>query len=594
MRRLLALLLILILNAQWIGSAAASIHHFHLSSSATNQVTASPAPAGATFTPTAPTVFSSAAQLSLLAPVGQNYLLDLLPPELRPGSTTFLMDAWLEQQSLRQAALRETGQSTFIAGLAYDAESGLSVDSQQRALLYQAAARFATAEGVKLGAALSDAQQTKLTEPLLWYVEEPVTGPDGKTFAALVPKLYLPEGQLGQWANVAGGVIRGQDVTLDAGAGTIDNTGYVVAGNRLAVNAGELVNRARSASWGSYTQGVEGGYIEVSGDRVQPGGFLTAATLDLNATRIQSISGTFLEARQDKTASLQNTLGASFSQSQNIDHTVTQLHVDSGFGLEQLAVMAIGVAVAIMTSGAASEALFWNMAESGLASTTSFATLETLAGAAGGAAGAMAGNATSQVLSTGTLDGGNVLESGLGGAMFGGINGYFGDSWSWERVGANSVAGGVNSKLQGGEFEDGFRFAAATSSARYIYNEVVKYDTTWEKGGDAADKRGFDMPVKGANNIGTAGPVDSYSWWGEGGTISRSANNIPGINAVAGLHDVFQIRLDEWGGNLARNVFNVPGMLPAAGITFMSLFDGIPGMALTNTRTQRKRYMIGQ
>lgn len=174
-------------------------------------------PAGATFTPTAPTVFSSAAQLSLLAPVGQSYLLALLPPELRPGSTTFLMDAWLEQQTLRQAALRETGQSTFIAGLAYDEESGLSVDSQQRALLYQAAARFATAQGIQLGTALSDAQQTKLTEPLLWYVEEPITGPDGKTLTALVPKLYLPAGQLDQWANVAGGVIRGQDVTFDAG-----------------------------------------------------------------------------------------------------------------------------------------------------------------------------------------------------------------------------------------------------------------------------------------------------------------------------------------------------------------------------------------
>ncbi|MHB0987019.1 MAG: hypothetical protein ACYC05_15770, partial [Sulfuricella sp.] len=301
MRRLLALLLILILNAQWIGSAAASIPHFRFSGSAANQGTASPAPAGSTFTPTAPTLFSSAAQLSLLAPVGQSYLLALLPPELRPGSTTFLMDAWLEQQSLRQAALRETGQSTFVAGLAYDAASGLSVDSQQRALLYQAAARFASAEGIQLGAALSEAQQARLAEPMLWYVEESVTGPDGKTLAALAPRLYLPQGQLGQWANVAGGVIRGYDVTLDADAGTVENTGYVVAGNTLSVDAGELVNRARSAAWGSYTQDVEGGYVEVWGDRVQPGGFLSAATLDLHAARIESISGTFLEAGQDKT-----------------------------------------------------------------------------------------------------------------------------------------------------------------------------------------------------------------------------------------------------------------------------------------------------
>ena len=229
-------------------------------------------PTGSAFTPTAPALFSSAAQLSLLAPVGPNYLASLLPDSLRNSSTPFLMDAWLEQQALKQAALRETGQAAFIAGLAYDEASGLSVDSQQRALLYQNAARFAAAEGVKLGVALSEAQQAKLSEPMLWYVEESVTGPDGKAYMALAPRLYLPQGQLGQWANVAGGVIRGNDVTLDAGAGSVENTGYVVAGNTLSVDAGELVNRARSAAWGSYTMDVEGSLLEVWGDRVQPGG----------------------------------------------------------------------------------------------------------------------------------------------------------------------------------------------------------------------------------------------------------------------------------------------------------------------------------
>lgn len=88
-------------------------------------------------------------------------------------------------------------------------------------------------------------------------------------------------------------------------------------------------------------------------------------------------------------------------------------------------------------------------------------------------------------------------------------------------------------------------------------------------------------------NIGTAGPVDPNSWWGEGGIVSRLANNIPGVNAVSGLHDVFQIRLDEMGGNIARNALNVPGMLPAAGVTYAALFDGIPGIALTATKYQK-------
>ena len=105
MRRLLALLLILILNTQWIGSAAASIPHFGFSGPAANRGSTSPAPAGSAFTPAAPALFSSAAQLSLLAPVGPNYLASLLPDSLRNSSTPFLMDAWLEQQALKQAAL---------------------------------------------------------------------------------------------------------------------------------------------------------------------------------------------------------------------------------------------------------------------------------------------------------------------------------------------------------------------------------------------------------------------------------------------------------------------------------------------------------
>ncbi|MHB0984503.1 MAG: DUF637 domain-containing protein [Sulfuricella sp.] len=125
MRRLFALLLILILNAQGIGSAAASIPHFSFPGSAANQGTSSPAPAGSAFTPTAPALFSSAARLSLLAPVGQNYLDSLLPDSLRNSSTPFLMDAWLEQQSLRQAALRETGQATFSGAIA-SAAGGLA------------------------------------------------------------------------------------------------------------------------------------------------------------------------------------------------------------------------------------------------------------------------------------------------------------------------------------------------------------------------------------------------------------------------------------------------------------------------------------
>jgi filamentous hemagglutinin len=54
--------------------------------------------------------------------VGQDTLLALLPAELRPGAPVFALNAWQEQQALRQAALKETGQALFLAGLGYDVD----------------------------------------------------------------------------------------------------------------------------------------------------------------------------------------------------------------------------------------------------------------------------------------------------------------------------------------------------------------------------------------------------------------------------------------------------------------------------------------
>jgi hypothetical protein len=57
-------------------------------------------------------------------------------------------------------------------------------------------------------------------------------------------------------------------------------------------------------------------------------------------------------------------------------------------------------------------------------------------------------------------------------------------------------------------------------------------------------------------------------------TSSPSIKNVlpAGINAVAGLHDIFQIALGEIGG-WARITFNVPGMIPAAYITYGGMID---------------------
>ena len=129
----------------------------------------------------------------------------------------------------------------------------------------------------------------------------------------------------------------------------------------------------------------------------------------------------------------------------------------------------------------------------------------------------------------------------------------------------------LSSLLTGSDFAEGAFFALTTASARFVYNKVVQYDTTWESGGEAIEKDQLHRPREGANNIGTAGPLNRNGLWNEGGRVSRFANRIPGINAVAGMHDVFQITLDQMGGYLTRNIFNIPGMLPAAALTYGGL-----------------------
>ena len=63
----------------------------------------------------------------------------------------------------------------------------------------------------------------------------------------------------------------------------------------------------------------------------------------------------------------------------------------------------------------------------------------------------------------------------IGGAIGGSVSGYFGSNYPAERVLANSFAGGVQSKLQGGSFGDGFRSGAAWSSLAYLNVRMNEY-----------------------------------------------------------------------------------------------------------------------
>ena len=104
--------------------------------------------------------------------------------------------------------------------------------------------------------------------------------------------------------------------------------------------------------------------------------------------------------------------------------------------------------------------------------TASFTALGSMA--AGAITGAAAGFASGLILS-GTLKG--ALTGAATGAISGGVGGYF-KAATMTRVLSKSVAGGVNSEINGGKFQQGFKTGLLTASASYLYGKVsARYNT---------------------------------------------------------------------------------------------------------------------
>lgn len=203
--------------------------------------------------------------------------------------------------------------------------------------------------------------------------------------------------------------------------------------------------------------------------------------------------------------------------------------------------------------------------------------------AVGDTLGAVAGGAVAGGVSTGELRG--VLVGAAGGAAFGAMGAAYGDAWDAERVLLSGAAGGALAEAGGGEFRQGFMFAGGAAGFAWGYQEVVGFGATWESGGAAQGKDRYTMPRRGGINFGAAAQVvDPNSFWNEGGSLSRFMNRIPGMNAIAGLHDVFQVRLDQFGGNhfgsILRGGLNIPGMPVSAALTYPALLQGVPAVMM--------------
>ena len=480
---------------------------------------------GATWTPHGATVFSSTSRLNLISlPAGG--INALLPPNLRNTGDPFLLDARLEQQAIREAALKETGQASFL---------GMNDLEGERAQLYASAARFAESNDLRLGTHLSLEQIARLDAPILWYETETVTGPDGQTIEALVPKVYLPDSARADLAQLNGGVIKAG--TLDIEADTVRNTGYIAA-DTLNLDAETLTNEKRSAEWGHYTENVKGGYLEVWGDRVQPGGFISAAHLNLNADRIDSISGEFYENGQDASPALKAILGDNFVQTTNIDHNHSEMHAKSDGGLMQVVIMVVAVVVSIYTAGAASALIASAAESSALAAGLSVEAAAAVGAAASSsltatvissAAGALASSATTQLLTTGSINGGQLLKAGATAALTAGIlnaplleggqsinqlagikdvagTGAKLANFNLDTLGSNLegmalrgvVTAGVNSAINGGSFGTAFKNSVVSDLAAAGANAVGQTD--WDPATRAVAHAGVGALAAKANN----------------------------------------------------------------------------------------------
>lgn len=435
---------------------------------------------------------------AVLAGVTPDSLLSQLPPALRPGGTPFYYDPFTENQKLQQAALAQTGQSSFVNGLTYDSQHRLSVTDQEKLILYGNAADYAKAHNIQLGQALTQQQIAQLDKPMLWYVTQQVPDPNCNTVAstacamvsALVPQLYLPAGYADAITQPAGGVIAGTNVNVTVD-GTLRNSGQITAADTLNVHAGKIDTAPNVVNVGTSAYKVEGGWLEVSGTQVQPGGFMSALHLNVTANSINAINEAFIVRNPDGTtnraasdalvAQLKANLGLNYT-SGTVKDDIHQNFIkeESGFGpLGQVVAIVVAVALAIITAGAGAAIL-------AAVGSTLTGTAAAVAGAA--ISGAIAGTLSSmasQVILTGSMNLGTALKSGAISAVTAGVTAgalaalglssaaikSVGDNISkgnWAAVQANigqyaeasvvrsAISAGINSAAYGGSFGQAF------------------------------------------------------------------------------------------------------------------------------------------
>ncbi len=486
---------------------------------------------------------------AVLAGVTPDSLLSQLPPALRPGGTPFYYDPFTENQKLQQAALAQTGQSSFVNGLTYDSQNRLSVTDQEKLILYGNAADYAKAHNIQLGQALTQQQIAQLDKPMLWYVTQQVPDPSCNTVAstacsmvsALVPQLYLPAGYADAITQPAGGVIAGTNVNVNVD-GTLRNSGQVTAADTLNVHAGRIDAAPNVVNVGTSAYKVEGGWLEVSGTQVQPGGFMSALHLNVTANSINAINEAFIVRNPDGTtnraasdalvAQLKANLGLNYT-SGTVKDDIHQNFIKEDSFLPSFVVMAIALVAAVVTAGAAVAAIAAAQvaaAEAGMATLIATGSVAEATAAGGimassvfaaggmanlaiaGALGGMAASAVSQVGLTGRLNMGQTLIAGAAGAITGGVTGYFGPSYGIGRLLASTAAGCGTAAMSGGDCKSGAVSAFATAAIAWAGDAMRQNQIESSK--QFKGLADANAPEKGViNNMsGPSGGINGYAF----------------------------------------------------------------------------------
>nr|WP_231106328.1 filamentous hemagglutinin N-terminal domain-containing protein [Ralstonia solanacearum] len=392
---------------------------------------------------------------AVLAGVTPDSLLSQLPPALRPGGTPFYYDPFTENQKLQQAALAQTRQSSFVNGLTYDSQHRLSVTDQEKLILYGNAADYAKAHNIQLGQALTQQQIAQLDKPMLWYVTQQVPDPNCNTVAstacamvsALVPQLYLPAGYADAITQPAGGMIAGTNVNVNVD-GTLRNSGQITAADTLNVHAGRIDAAPNVVNVGTSAYKVEGGWLEVSGTQVQPGGFMSALHLNVTANSINAINEAFIVRNPDGTtnqvasdalvAQLKANLGLNYT-SGTVKDDIHQNFIKEEGPLPSWVGAAVAVAISIVTAGAGAGLMAIMMA-------------------------GMLSSVASQVLTTGKVNMGQVVTAGVVAVVTAGLTQGALSALNVSSVGASTI---------GNNIATGNWAAAQSSLGSYLEGAVV-------------------------------------------------------------------------------------------------------------------------